>query len=577
VSLYTVQGTANEITNPSWELGESSWVVADSSASVVGYYNRVSEFSWVGSYSAKVGCTTNTAAAGQRVWIETDYDIPVSAGDEWWGTVRVRANSTNLAPGIRVEFRTAGNVFVSGVETPVSGSDTTIKFHLKTLGMTVPATATKARVRLFVQFLAGSMANQHCWFDGAQFEKSGEWTTYCDGDQPSCVWQGAAHLSRSIRDAKQVPRGTVGRLGVIKIEPRLYIATRDNAFVNNITDWIMSGSVTLDTTRDIPMTFQAEIRHPDRIRPFIDYIAPELTVVYSDGTYQQNQVGLFVMLPPSKEYTFIDTVGTIDAMDMTWWLSKQSFDRTYTLKKGASYTDAMRSIVSGAGFTRYDIQTSGKTNGGDDKTWSPGTSKLQIFNDLADAINWYYLFADRAGVLRSFKFIDIHRAEPSGKYVSGENSVVIEPFSMSHDLERLANRVVVVKESTDAEAGTVIKAVRVNNNPASPTSIQALGGEITRVVTDGEVEDQEDANDLADKLMKEWGSVYINATMKTFPEPWHNPYEVYTLNLDRYNGQDIPEASGRYICKGWSIGFSPSEPEMTHQLFRIVEYGEAEV
>lgn len=576
--MLTLTNTVNMITNPSVEVNESGWASGDTSASIASYLNRTSEFSWVGSYSLKVGCTTNTAAAGQRSYASTSYQISVTPGDELWASCRVKASSTNLAPGIMVEFFTAGNASISIVETdPTANAATTTAFHLKTLGMIVPATASYCIFSVYVAYRAANMANTHCWFDGIQFEEKDNYTTYCDGDQPGCVWLGTAHLSQSRRDAKFVPRGTVGRLGVVKMEPRLYVATNTNVFTNNITDWIVSGQVTLDTDRDVPMTFQAQIRHPDRLKPFVDYLAPYLTLVYTDGTIAAHQVGLFVVLPPQKEYTFVDTVGTVDAYDPTWWLSKQSFDRTYTLKKGANYTDAMRAIVTGAGFTRHVIQSSGKTNGGEDKTWPPGTSKLQIFNDMADAINWYHLHADRAGVLRSFKFLDIDRAEPAGRYVSGENSVVIEPFSMSHDLEKLCNRVVVVKESTTNEPGSVIKAVRVNNNPASPTSIPALGGEITRVVTDGNVEDQADAEELADKLIKEWGSVYINATLRTLPEPWHDPYEVYRLDLDRYNGQDIPEASGRYIAKGWRLGFSPSDAAMEHTLFRIVPYGSSEV
>lgn len=565
-------GTTNKITNPSWELSESGWQEGATSILTTSYdYSRTSLLSWVGSYSGSISVSANTAASGNAVYLKTNYDIELDPGDVYQAQVRARVTNVNFKPFLTVEFLNASNVVVGSIAEPVVAHSSTTGWVWHKLETIVPVGATKAVVYLGAQFGTSSLNNVTVYFDGAQYEWSDEVTTYCDGDQPGCYWQGAEHLSRSTRDAKYVPRGSVGRFGVIKIQPELYIANKHGQLQTNITDWVHNGQVSLDTERDIHMDFSADIRYPDRLVPFVDHLAPFLTVVYADGTAVRDQIGLFVVLPPNKEHTYLETIGRIEGLDITWWVSQQAYDKTFKLSVGDVYTTVMKNILVSCGITRYSISPSTKTCT-EVKTWPAGTSKLAIFNELAAAINYHPLHASRTGELRSFAFIDINKAQPVGKYRGGDNGVVIEPFSVQPSTEKLANVIIVLKESTESTPSTVIKAVRRNTNPASPTSSVSLGGEIIKVVADSSIETQGDADALADKMMLEWSSLYVKATLHTFPEPWHNPYEVYDVLLYNRNNQRLADADGFFLCTGWRLGFSTEDATMEHDIFRIVPY-----
>ena len=47
------------------------------------------------------------------------------------------------------------------------------------------------------------------YIDAVQVEAGTTWTTYCDGDQPGCEWDGKAHDSSSSRSAVSRAGGTV--------------------------------------------------------------------------------------------------------------------------------------------------------------------------------------------------------------------------------------------------------------------------------------------------------------------------------------------------------------------------------
>jgi hypothetical protein len=609
VSRGTFVGTTNLITNPSAEGGSSGWS-AEADPGVTATVSDTTAISWVGSRSFLLRPTVNTAAAG-AVWALVSPAMPVTAGHAYSCQARTRVEETDIYAFLSIRFYNSSGTMIKQTTEAETPNQTALIWHQHRIGEVAPTSAIQARVVVHAKQQFGNQVNVDTWIDGLQLEE-GNGSPYCDGDQPGCIWNGTPHNSTSTRDAVEVSRGTIGKYGVLKILPELYICNRDNVMQTNISDWILNGNVQLDTDSDVQMTFNAQILYPDRLHPFQDFLAPWLTVVYADGTFRKEQVGLYVVVPMNKTYTWHDTIGNLDGRDLTWLVAQQSFPTTYKFGKGKNFIDTVREILEGAGFFRHNIRDSDRKSGRE-RSWPPGTSKLEIINELLTACSFYKLYADRQGVLRSFPFIKIDKAQVSGTYRSGDGSYTIEPFDMTPSLDSLANYIVVIKDDAEAKPGHVLKAVRKNTNPASPTSIPNIGT-IMKVVSDSNLADQDAVDAMADKLQDEWSNVYIEATLHTFPEPWHDPHEVYELDLQQrerqwqywdrglfidlatgkrhkgvllddgtwanpdYKTPAAEELRGRFLVKGWRLSFSADDATsggMDHTISRIVPYGTA--
>lgn len=605
----TLVGTTNLITNPSAELSSSGWTTFQTGGMTLAL-SDVTSFSWVGAKSFRMAITASTAAANATSQIFSSAFMTTIPGLGYSFSFRGMKDNVNFSLYAQINWYNASDGLISTTAQAIPSGHNADQWYKYVVSAVAPAGAVKAKVGITARHTTANLIGNY-YGDGAQLEQRDNPTPYCDGDQPGCIWNGAAHASTSTRDAIAVRKGTVGKYGVVKILPELFIATKENIMQTNISDWIVQGNVRLETDSDVQMTFNAQILYPDRLEPFRDFLAPWLTVVYADGTFRKEQVGLYVIVPMRKTYTWHNTVGEADGRDLTWLLAQQSFAKTYSMKSGKVFVTIVRDILEGAGFTRHSIRNSTRVSGRS-RSWPPGTSKLEIVNELLQACGMVKLFADRHGVLTSFPFVKINEAQVAATYYSGDDSVTVEPFVMSPSIDSLANYIVVVKDDVEATPANRIRATRINDSAASPTSIPNIGL-IMKVVRDSNLADQAAADELADKLKDEWSNVYVEATLKTFPEPWHNVHEVYELDLQqrerfwkywdnglfidletgkRHKGRLLDDGSwanpdyktpaaeelrGRFLVKGWNLTFSASDAAQTggmeHTISRIVPYG----
>jgi hypothetical protein len=356
--------------------------------------------------------------------------------------------------------------------------------------------------------------------------------------------------------------------GLIRVHQQLFIADQNNRLGKEITSRVDRGSVEMDLDREVKMVFNVELRDPDIIWYYNNYLAPFITLEYSSGKRYRFQLGLFSTRPPSKTYTPLSVSGRMEAYDLTWRLLNQNVSEPHNLPAGKNYVEAVYDRIRNSNFSRIYIPPTTKVLA-EPRSWKPGTPVLRIINDLLEGCGYYSLWASRYGILRSMPYLDLNAIEPIKTYVGGEDGAVLEPIATEPVLTTLANHVIVIKDT--GESG-LLKAVRKNLNPASPTSIQNLGL-ITRVVDATNAENQTDVDALANRLMQEWGSVEVNGTLRTLPEPWHNLHEVYQLQMKDARGATVPELTGRFWATGWRIGFTPEDSEMTHSLKRVVRFG----
>ncbi len=115
-----------------------------------------------------------------------------------------------------------------------------------------------------------------------------------------------------------------------------------------------------------------------------------------------------------------------------------------------------------------------------------------------------------------------------------------------------------------------IRAYRVNDDPG-PTSILApplgIGRRIVRFYEGTDIETQAQADVKADALMQSTLSHYTRLILRTLPDPQRGMHEAYDLNLTDRQGVEI--AMGKWLCRGWELGFVPKNAAMTHTCHRV--------
>lgn len=352
----------------------------------------------------------------------------------------------------------------------------------------------------------------------------------------------------------------------MQLIPQLYTSTKQNVRGEEITDHVLKGSVSYDPDRALKWALSLDVNDVTVVTPYVEFLAPFLTVVYDDGVEVTSQLGLYAVMPPTQEISQQQRSVTLDGRDLTWLLSVDVFDQGYTVAAGTNVISAVTTILSGAGFTRRAFTPSSAVTSGA-VSWKPGATKLTVINDLLTSIGYYTLTMRKDGVLSSQPYTSIVNPTVNVTYDTTDATArvkVVRTIKLDSTPDRIANKVVVVKDNASQPPLVVTK---VNSNPLSPTSTVALGITITKVVQNSQVVDAAAATVLATRTLETASMAYNRLTLITTPDVDRDINEVYQLHVVDAQGQVV--ADGVWHCRGWSIGFTPSDGMMTHNLSNI--------
>lgn len=343
--------------------------------------------------------------------------------------------------------------------------------------------------------------------------------------------------------------------GVVTVDAVCYRATAANAFLDVVP--VAKGEVVVDLGAQVPMTFTGELLGADLLTPFRDWLAPVITIERpsADGTgnvIETQQLGLYQVQPARKTYTAASSRFAIDGRDPTWLLGSHVFARPYNVPAATNYSEALRDLCDLVGV-RHAIQSTTKVTPRI-RSWKPGETALQAFNDLARSNGFLAAFPDRIGRVRSHRFQRLQQPEPA-RTISSAAGDVIRTVSIDPDPSRLCNHVIVVGNNPD---GDLIVAERLNNDPRSPTSTVRIGtpdqpAVITKYVEDSNIEDQDAADDLADRLMDQGASANVRMELTTLPIASWMPHDISLLAVVNDAGEEV--AAGRWRWTGLRMGF----------------------
>lgn len=343
--------------------------------------------------------------------------------------------------------------------------------------------------------------------------------------------------------ASQITDALAGRSGVVRLSYRFQQRTHDFAFQADLTNAISKASIELDNDRAVVRTARFTI-DPDRVEgdfnPAADHIAviALLLVPMPDFSVEEVEIpmGLFHLEVPDRNFTpGSHELWDVEASDITTHLLTAKTANPYTVASGTNYITAVEQLIALFGLQHSLPATAATLPVA--FTWAPGVPYLEIANALLAGINFYPLWSDGTGVLRSRERIDISTEIPVVSYsTSDEPRLIVSPYQKRQDTSRWANRIACV---IDDPRRTAAFALRVNNDPDSPISVVSLtdpGGlpvvNSDPAISGGRVFDLATADAICMAELRDRNARAQPSILRTFPDPRRGPREFYAVTVE---------------------------------------------
>lgn len=196
---------------------------------------------------------------------------------------------------------------------------------------------------------------------------------------------------------------------------------------------------------------------------------------------QEWPLGVFVMAAPTVAHGESSTSRQVTLIDKLTVVKEDALLRTFQLAAGTNIIDAAVALLVNIGETRVSAtaSTAVLTNA---MTWYPGTSRLQVINDLLAAAGYANLWTDRNGVYRIEPYIAPASRPIVWSFEEGDTAIHTPDWQYELALWEASNTVIMTSQATDA--GSVYMATAVDNNPASPTSTVSMGRTLNPIVVE---------------------------------------------------------------------------------------------
>ena len=302
----------------------------------------------------------------------------------------------------------------------------------------------------------------------------------------------------------------------------------DCKIFNNI-DATIQRSCSLTIIEDKEIDFASE-----RLRPYMKLKTETGMLVYP--------LGVFLMSSPQRQAQGGAVKRTVECYDKMQILNDDRFDTRYTVPAGKSYTAAVANIVLSAGINMVNIAPS-QLETVTALEFPIGTSKLAACNELLAAINYYPLYADSYGVVRS-KAYELPDGRSIDAFYATDKASIIQPGAQEElDIFGAPNKIVRYLEN--AERQFMISSV-TNDDPNSKLSTVSRGRVITDIASVSDIANQGTLDAYVARVMAE-SKVYQKIVFETLNMPNHE------YNDCLYIEDKELDIAGKYTEISWEM------------------------
>lgn len=263
----------------------------------------------------------------------------------------------------------------------------------------------------------------------------------------------------------------------------------------------------------------------DRLRPYA------LLQLPGDRWWQWPLGTFHLTAATSREGSIADPVPAT-GFDSLLVLAEDRVTSRYHVAAGTNYRAAVNTLLTSAGFSTKAISSTSLTVPGGGEEWDPGTSKLDIINDLLAAIGFRSLVMSPLGVPTSQPYLSPKDAPVVWDYFVGPESVVHPEAATTLDLHSIPNSWVAWVSEPDRP---LIISRLTNNDPNSATSTVARGRTIVAVLNQ------------PNRLPRRRGKL----------KKWRKFRAATQSVLDDYVARAAEEASQTYETLEFSTGLMP--------------------
>lgn len=290
-----------------------------------------------------------------------------------------------------------------------------------------------------------------------------------------------------------------------------------------------------------------------------EYIYQEM-----EGEWLEYSLGIFLLSSPEKVEQGNEVYRDIEAYDKSIILDEDKFTERYTIKSGTRYDLAIIKILKEARIDKYNIEETDKVLPNDSE-FEPGVSKLEVINELLDAINFTPLWVDEWGYCTASRYIPPSERSADYEYLDDELSVIENGSSEELDLYNVPNRWLVTYENVDGgeDDKIFLQSVYENTDWNSPTSIVNRGRVIVDYRTIDEIADQDALDAYTKRIAEEASQIYGKIKFTTANMPFHS-----YMDIIRIRNQTL-EIDHDYTETSWKIPLETGG-KMQHEGRRVV-------
>lgn len=196
------------------------------------------------------------------------------------------------------------------------------------------------------------------------------------------------------------------------VEAKLWRTDHRGTKLEDITAGLIQASVQMDPENDQTYALDAIMEWDayQPLREYIDWVVPEITVTWPDGTIRKGPLGLYLLIDPATVRGETQAYAHLRGMDNLWLLSAQGFDDDELPTKrrglvGVKKSDFMRTLLQSmvvseraADHVQYAIPPSAATFRRSYE-WSIEEKKLAVANEVLEGMGCWPLWATKRGVL----------------------------------------------------------------------------------------------------------------------------------------------------------------------------------
>lgn len=325
-------------------------------------------------------------------------------------------------------------------------------------------------------------------------------------------------------------------------------------------DNVLAASVANNTFADIKRTATFKLRDTTDINFLSDRIRPWVRLRMPDKGWAEWPQGVFLLsTPPRKSDSYGMVTREVTAYDQLQVLLDDKTATRTTIAAGTNYITAVKAQLETAGITKYNLTPTSATLP-TPRDWDPGTSRLQIINDLLGAINYKSLYFDENGTAVARPYVSPALRASEYTYQDNDQSVIFQDAEQSLDLFAIPNLWVATCSEPDRDPLT---STYTNTNADSPTSTVSRGRTIMADPISVEAADQTSLDAIVARAAYEASQVYEQATFYSGIMPMHGEHDCLTFVFSALG------LSAKYTESSWSFELKAGA-RMTHNVRRVV-------